>query len=103
MDKVKEDKFIMKVDPLGNLHLSGYNFEIELYIYPNKSVTLKKGDAEIVKEDDDSYKVCITSDISRKLGRGAVMLNFVGYIPDPDFPDGYRTSIVERVCTGVML
>lgn len=101
--KIKEDKILVHADPMGGLHMSDYDFDIELYTNPNRSVVLNKNNSLVVKADEDRYKVCITSEVSRKLGKGAVKLNFIAYIPDPDFPDGYRTSVVEDICTGVSL
>lgn len=101
--KIKEDKFFVHVAPMGDLHMSDYDFDIELYISSNRSVVLNKNNPLVVKKDEDRYNVCITSEVSRKLGKGAVKLNFIAYIPDPDFPDGYRTSVFEDICTGVNL
>lgn len=101
--KIKEDKILVKVDPMDGLHMSDYDFDIELHTHPNRSVILNKSNPLVIKADEDRYKVCITSEVSRKLGNGAVKLNFIAYIPDPDFPDGYRTSVVENICTGVDL
>lgn len=101
--KIKEDKFFVHAEPMGDLHMSDYDFDVELYIQPNRSVVLNKNNPLVVKKTEDRYDVCITSEVSRKLGKGAVKLNFIAYIPDPDFPDGYRTSVVENICTGVDL
>ena len=103
MRKEKEAKFLLSAEPVDGFHMSDYDFEIELYISPNRTFTLKKGDARVIKNNDDNYTVCITSDVSVKLGRGLVMFDYYAAIPDSDFPDGYRTEAVRGVCTGVTL
>lgn len=101
--KAKEFKINVHVEPLDGYHMSDYDFEVELYVYSNKSVTLSKNDGLVVKVDEDNYKVCITSEATAKLGRGAVLMNFTAYIPDVDFPDGFRTERVEGICTSVTI
>lgn len=103
MRRGKEDKIIVKVEPMDGVHMSEYDFEIDLYVYSNRVVTLKKSDPSVIKVDDDNYKVTITSEMTSKLGRGKVLMDFIGFIPDADFPDGYRTTIKEGICTGVTI
>ena len=102
-NRVGEEKVLIHAEPISGLHLSDYYFEIDFYIYSNRIVTVKKTDEIVIKLDDDNYKVCITSEMARKLGKGAVKFNLVAEIPDADFPDGVKNSIAKDVCTGVTL
>ena len=102
--KVREDKILAHMDPIDGLHLSDCDFFVDLYVNTNKAVRLYKDDTEKVKRvDDDNYKICITADESVKIGRGKVLMDFVCFIPDADFPDGYRTDVTTGLCTGVTL
>ena len=102
--KIREDKIEIHLEPMGEVHLSDCDFFVDLYVYPNKSVRLSKADTENVKYvDDDTYKICITTKESIKIGKGRVMMDFVIHIPDVDFADGYRTDVMTGICTGVTL
>lgn len=95
-----EFKINVNAEPIEGFHMSDYDFECILYVYTNRSVTFRKGDSTVKKTDDDNYRVIVNSEDCIKLGRGEVKLRFIAHIPDADFKDGYRTEIVDGICTG---
>lgn len=95
-----ELKINVHVEPIDGLHMSDYDFECLFYVNTNKHVVVSKADMKEV--DIDNYLALITSDLTNKIGRGAIKMKITAYIPDADFPDGLRTEIAE-VCTGVVI
>lgn len=96
-----EFKINVHVEPIDGFHMSDYEFECMLYVYTNKGVVYKKDHESVKKTDDDNYRICVTSEDSFRLGRGNVKLKFTAHIPDSDYSDGYRTEILDNICTGV--
>lgn len=100
---VKEFKYGVIMTPLDDIHLDDCDFDIETYVYTNKSVTYHKGDENHLKPiDKDSYKVIVNSEDSVKIGKGRVMTKVTVKIPDADFEDGYRTEICN-LWTGITI
>lgn len=96
-----EYKINVHVEPLDGLHMVDYDFECEFYAYSRiKVIRLRKDD--MLPVDNDNYIAIITSEMSKTIGRGRVMLRLTGYIPDGDFPDKVRVEIAE-VWTGVTI
>lgn len=91
-----EHKILVKVEPMGNLHLSQCDFTVNLFVYSNKKISIPK--SECIKEDDDSYKVTFNT---KDLGRGAVKVSLNIKIIDPDFDDNIKEVNTEPICTGV--
>lgn len=42
MRRVKEDKLIVTVEPMDGVHMSEYDFEIDLYVYSNRVITWRE-------------------------------------------------------------
>lgn len=81
-------KINIHIDPLGSLHMSSYEFECKFYVFPKKSVTIKK--AEMVKVDNDNYLALVdTTD----LGIGRLHMSLTAQIPDEDFGNSTRREI----------
>jgi hypothetical protein len=95
-----EFKINVHVEPIDDMHMSNYDFECAFYVFTNKKVIINKSDMRMV--DKDNYIAIIESMDAMKLGRGRVNLEFTGYIPDSDFPDGLRTE-KAIVCTDVVI
>lgn len=95
-----EFKINVHAEPIDGLHMSGYDFEVALFVYTNRKVVFPK--ATMKKVDDDNYLVIVDSVNALKLGRGAVNMEFTAHIPDADFNDGLRTE-KSIVCTGVTI
>jgi hypothetical protein len=92
-----ELKLKVGIEPMGDLHMSQYDFEIEAYC-TDKSVVKasKKEDAltnlVAIDGDDDNYIALIDTS---KIGVGKLKCRVVAYIPDTDFTDdGVRTEVV---------
>ena len=103
MKRWKEDKIVIHADPMDGIHLDEYDFEVDLYVYSNRKVTIKKSDDVVKRVDRDNYTLSITSEMSEKMGHGRVLMDFIAFTPDADFPDGYRTTINEKICTTVTI
>lgn len=106
MDEKSELKISVHAQPLRDLHMSDYDFKCIFYtsrvLQSHKAVTLKK--EELIKVDNDNYYACLTSEMAKKLGAGKVMLDFIAYIPDIDFPDGLRTEIKKGItCSNAII
>ena len=90
-----EIKMNVHIDPLGNLHMSDYNFECKFYIFAKKAIIINK--ADMVKIDDDNYIALVdTTD----LGIGKLHLTLTAQIPDADFGNVFRREIA-CVDTGI--
>ena len=89
---------------MDGIHLEDCEFEITAYVYTNKAVTYRKGDAKNLQQiDEDSYKVIVYSDDSVKIGKGKVLARLVIHIPDMDYEDGFRTEIYDGLWTGITI
>lgn len=98
MSKMLQDserKFTLTMEPIDGVKLKDCTLKVEAYAYANRSVALDE--KHIIRKDDDSVKVLITSDVARQIGGGQIKLKVYLGIPDADFPDGYRNQVYE-VC-----
>lgn len=84
------------VEPMGDVHLSDCDFNVSLFVYTNKKITIPK--SECIKESDDSYIVTFSTE---KLGRGSVMMSLELRIPNSRFDDGFKDINTIPICTGV--
>ena len=98
-----EYKINVCVEPVDGSTMDDFDFECTLYVYKNNEVTFKKGDEAVKREDKNNYRICVSSQHAVKIGRGSVKMKFVAHIPDYDFFDGFRTEIVDNICTGVVI
>lgn len=89
-----ELKLRVGIEPMGDLHMSQYDFDIEAYCNEKSVVTAsKKGEAltNLVKDDEDNYIALIDTSV---IGVGKLKCRVVAYIPDTDFTDdGVRTEV----------
>ena len=92
-NEVGEKKVCIRVEPIDGLHMSDYDFKCVFYTYTNRAVVVEK--KEMKKNDDDNYIAILDSEKVRALGKGSVKLRFIGFIPDADFADGYRTEVED--------
>lgn len=90
-----ELKINVNIEPLGHLHMSGYEFECKFFIYPKKNVIVKKED--MVKVDDDNYLALIDT---TGLGVGKLHMTLTALIPDVDF-NGKTRREIACVDTGI--
>jgi hypothetical protein len=87
-----EIKINLHVEPMGNIHLRDYDFNVRVYTNAKNGVNVEKQD--MIEVDEDNYIILVDT---AKLSRGKVYLTFNADIPDSDFDDGLRheVSIVE--------
>ena len=93
-----EFKLNVHLDPIDGLHMSGYNFEVALYVYTNRKVVIPK--SKMRKVDDDNYLLVVETADAMRIGRGRINAEITAYIPDNDFSDGLRTEKLV-LCTDV--
>ena len=93
-----EFKLNVHLEPLGELHMSDYDFEVALYVYTNRKVVFQK--SKLKKVDDDNYLLMVETADALRIGRGRINAEITAYIPDSDFSDGLRTEKLV-LCTDV--
>ena len=91
-----DHEIVVEVKPMGDVHLSDCDFNVNLFVYTNKKITIPK--SECIKESNDSYIVTFNT---QKLGRGNVMMSLELRIPNSRFDDGFKDINTKPICTGV--
>lgn len=92
-----EYKLNISVEGLEPLRLSDVDFECAFYT--QKSRTVRKQKADMIRIDDDNYLTVIDS---AKTGKGVIKMVMTVRIPDADCEDGMRTE-VYGTNTGIMV
>lgn len=90
-----ELKLNVNIQPIDDLSMADYDFKVEVYVSPNKSVIIEKDNA--IKVDDDNYLILVDTN---EIGAGSVKCKVTALIPDADFSDLLRTEIVA-INTGI--
>lgn len=90
-----ELKLNIHIEPIGDITMDDYNFEVEIYCSPKKTIVIPKSDA--IKIDENNYIVLIDTNI---VGTGDLKCKVTAHIPDADFDDDFRTEIVA-IDTGI--
>jgi hypothetical protein len=83
------------IEPIGNITMDDYNFEVEVYCSPKRAIVAKKEDA--IRVDESNYVVLVDTNV---VGAGALKCKVTAYIPDGDFDDSLRTEVVA-IETGI--
>lgn len=83
-----EIKIALNVEPIGDMTLSDYNWEVEFYT-DREGVRVKKQKSECVDCGDGSF-ICVVDTTSLPSGTLTVLLT--AYIPDADCEDSLRTE-----------
>lgn len=83
-----ELKLNIHIEPMGDITMSNYDFEVDVYCSAKANINIKKQDAIYI--DDNNYVVLVDTN---DLGVGNVKCKITAYIPDEDFKDGFRTEI----------
>lgn len=92
-----ELKLRVGIEPMGGLHMSEYDFEVEAYCNEKSVVTASKKEGVLtnlveIEDDDNNYIALIDTSVT---GVGKLKCRVVAYIPDTDFTDdGVRTEVV---------
>lgn len=92
-----ELKLNIHIDPIGDMTMDEYDFDVELYCSTKKVLSFKK--PELKRSDSNNYIVTFDT---KDVGLGELKCNIVAHIPDSDFADGLRTEVV-KVCTGITI
>lgn len=90
-----ELKLNIHIDNIEDITMDDYDFEVELYCSPKKSITVAKSSA--IRIDESNYVVLVDTNI---IGAGELKCKVSAQIPDGDLPDNLRTEIVG-VETGI--
>jgi hypothetical protein len=90
-----ELKLNIHIEPIGDMSMDDYNFDVEVYCSPKKVITAAKN--EMKRVDEDNYIVLVDTDV---VGTGDLKCRITAYIPDADFGDAIRTE-VQIVDTGI--
>lgn len=86
-----ELKLNVNIDPIGDNHMSNYDWKVELFTTPNKVVTVESTDVNnAICQDADNYIIKVDT---TNIGVGKLKCRVTAYIPDADFPDYKRTEI----------
>lgn len=92
-----ELKLNIHIDPIDGVTMDDYDFTVELYCSPKRTIIIGKDDA--IRTDEDNYIVCADTNLT---GAGDLKCKVTAQIPDPDFEDSLRTEIVA-VDTGITI
>lgn len=86
--KGTEFKVNVNMTPIGEYNMENVEWNAEVFTENgHKRVTVEKKDA--IKVDSDNYLIRIDSAVC---GAGKYYVTLTAYIPDTDFPDGFRTE-----------
>ena len=92
-----ELKININIQPIDNITMDDYEFTVEMYCSPKRTLTIKKADA--IRADANNYIVCIDTEM---IGAGDLKCKVTANIPDGDFPDMFRTEVVA-IDTGISI
>ena len=90
-----ELKLNIHIEPIGSTTMDDYEFEVEVYCSPKKTIVIPKADA--IKIDENNYVVLVDTNI---VGAGDLKCKVTASVPDADFPDMMRTEVVA-IDTGI--
>lgn len=90
-----ELKLNVNIEPMGELTMDSYDFEVEVYCSPKKTIVTPK--SNMIRTDENNYIVLVDTAI---VGAGDLKIKVTAYIPDADFPDMLRTEVVA-IDTGI--
>ena len=84
-----ELKLNINIQPMDSLSMDDYDFEVEVYCTPKKSIIIQKSSA--IKVDENNYIILVDTNA---VGVGRIKCKVTAQIPDADFIDDYRTEVV---------
>lgn len=94
-----ELKINVHIEPIGDLHMSDYDFSVRFYT-KSGSPTISITKNEMVKVDDDNYIAFVDTS---GMTAGVVQMVVKALIDDADSADGYRTEVTPPIITDIML
>jgi hypothetical protein len=93
-----ELKINVHIDPMGDLHMSDYNFTARFYTRALKPVVVNKED--MIEVDSDNYIALVDT---KTMTAGVIMMVVTCDIPDSDFADGLRYEVSAPINTGIQI
>lgn len=87
-----ELKLNINIEPMGEVTMEDYDFEVEVYCSAKRVVVIPKSEA--IKVDSNNYIVLVDTNV---IGAGELKCKITAHVPDGDFADRERTEVV--VCT----
>ena len=93
-----ECKVKLTLPPISGINPYGYDFDVELYVNPNKRCVVNKYSCFPIEGSEGEFVVPFDS---AKVGVGEMNVELVAYVPDEFFEDKLRTERVriESVAT----
>lgn len=92
-----ELKLNINIEPIGTVTMDSYDFEVEVYCSPKKTIIVKKNDA--IRIDESNYVILVDTNV---VGAGDLKCKVTAQIPDADFSDMIRTEVVA-MDTGIKI
>ena len=92
-----ELKLNINIEPIGDITMDDYDFEVQVYCSIKRVITIQKKDA--IRVDQNNYMVLVDTS---ETGAGDLKCKVTAHIPDGDFNDGLRTEVVA-VSTGITI
>ena len=92
-----ELKLNINIEPIGTVTMDTYNFEVEVYCSPKKTIIVKKNDA--IRIDESNYVILIDTNV---VGAGDLKCKVTAQVPDADFSDMIRTEVMA-MDTGIKI
>ena len=84
-----ELKLNINIEPIGNVTMDDYDFEVDVYCSVKRVLTIKKSDA--IRIDQNNYVILVDT---AQTGAGELKCKITAYILDEDFKDAFRTEVV---------
>lgn len=84
-----ELKLNIHIAPMGDITMDDYDFEVDVYCSPKRTVHILKADA--LRIDAENYVVLVDTAV---LGAGDIKVKVTAFIPDGDCDDMLRTEVV---------
>ena len=92
-----ELKLNVNIEPIGTVTMDDYNFEVEVYCSPKKTIIVQKSEA--IRLDESNYIILVDTNV---VGAGDLKCKVTAQVPDGDFSDMYRTEVVA-MDTGIKI
>ena len=84
-----ELKLNVYIEPIGTVTMDSYDFEVEVYCSPKRTIIVPKKEA--IRIDENNYVILVDTNI---VGAGDLKCKVTAQVPDADFSDMTRTEVV---------
>lgn len=84
-----ELKLNIHIEPIGQITMDDYGFEVEVFCSPKKPIIIPKENT--IRVDSDNYVVLVDTNV---VGAGDLKCKVTAQVPDGDFADMLRTEVV---------